>query len=748
MVYELLIDAVKQVLRREHDFILDLEFFGEFAKRNGKLLFRSSDTVHIDDVYLRHEVRTKQAKRASFFKGLKRKKHQEISSMVFKLVNLPTLFEEEAEYYRAKELKSPRKARAKMKRSKTQVLRPIHPRNLKSPPPGRLLGSRGCLRSRKLAPLRFFKNNFTKRGSAAQQDLTKLTHESEVKVIEEFSRTLARPAGVVGECLSVSGRIASNYTPLSRYLHVDFEKKNIRFFKLEDDHENQDPNQNKDSLEPYLKELKINITSNCGLDMDLFPTREEIDMFHRLQLKNQQLVRQKVTDQAPGEDTMIMLEEHDRNKLEILRLKAKNHREMLEKYRALVSSEIPQKVVFPISNQFLEDIFARVEINLKSANKKYFELEVDRLVAEIKRDYYWNIKKAVLDYVLKDRKQQRRLGIKLIDFSDLREWGEKDADCVVRNEDKRVEKLADPSQMRHSVLIKSEVKNVLKSRFSIINDGKMRKSTFSMLNRKNQGFDFQNMMRHQNSSQSNQVRLSNFRRPSKYNKDSTGALPNMNISSPKHKQKSKAKASESRSLRSDTRALESTPVFRENFQTKIQKLDRKLLLFKPAMKEIKTIRAYFKYSFDLRDQIIQKKDFDMDYKSIDQLLCLPEERLTLDWAHFVSNNLDRLEKFKTIVIPSWMQEITNVYQKSILGKVSKPMAIRFFDHVAGILSMDMRELVLTCLGKLSGFFQQFGKLVLSPREAIDNVSCDEAVMPKSFFKVQVELITRPLDLQM
>jgi hypothetical protein len=76
------------------------------------------------------------------------------------------------------------------------------------------------------------------------------------------------------------------------------------------------------------------------------------------------------------------------------------------------------------------------------------------------------------------------------------------------------------------------------------------------------------------------------------------------------------------------------------------------------------------------------------------------------------------------------------------------MAIRFFDHVAGILSMDMRELVLTCLRKLSEFFAKFEKFVLSPRAAIDNVNSKEPSMPNSFFKVNVELNSKPLDIHM
>jgi hypothetical protein len=669
LVYHLLLDSLKEILSRESDFVFDLEYFGEFTKKNGKLIYRSYDTVHINDIYLKHEMKEKQAKRANYFKGLKKKKHKDISSMVFKLVNLPTLFEEESEYLQTQQSKKKQKTRGRIRRSKTQILKPIKQRQHKSPGNARLLGTRGCLRSRKLAPLKYFKNNFAKDNTVFKKTFEKLENESEVKVIEEFSRTLAKPAGVLGECLSVSGRIGSNYTPLSRYLHVDLEKKQIRYYKLE---ETCKENKENASLEPLLKQLDINITNNCGLNMDLFPSRKEIDIFHSLQLKNKNLMQQKVVSEIKDEDTMIILEENDRNKLEILRLKTKNHQEMLKKYREIVSTEIPQKVVFPISNQFLEDIFTRVEINLKSANRKYLEAEVDKLVAEIKKDYYWNIKKAILDYILKDRKQQNRLGIKLIDFSNIREWGEKDLDCVIQSEDaKAVEKLGGHPQLRNSVLIKSEVKNMIHSRFSIINDGKMRKSTFSMLNKKNQigspGYGV--LVNNKSFMNSNgEMRKSGFR---KLSKNKISIANNVYSSSNDKNQISKEKISKSRSRKSitkSTKTISKQEIPRENFRSRVDKLQKKLVLFNPAMKEIKTIRAYFKYSFDLRDKIIINKAFDIEYKSIDDLIKTPKESLSQDWGDFINENLDRLEKFKSIVIPSWMQEISNVYQKSILGE--------------------------------------------------------------------------------
>lgn len=77
--------------------------------------------------------------------------------------------------------------------------------------------------------------------------------------------------------------------------------------------------------------------------------------------------------------------------------------------------------------------------------------------------------------------------------------------------------------------------------------------------------------------------------------------------------------------------------------------------------------------------------------------------------------------------------------------MSKPAAIKFFNSVAGVLAMDLREVVLTCLGSLSGFLATFDSRVFSPTEAIQNIECDKPEMPNSFFTVQIELASEGTD---
>ena len=50
-------------------------------------------------------------------------------------------------------------------------------------------------------------------------------------VIDGFARTIAAPISHTRFSFGVSGRIASNYTPTTKFLHIDFESKVIKYIK-------------------------------------------------------------------------------------------------------------------------------------------------------------------------------------------------------------------------------------------------------------------------------------------------------------------------------------------------------------------------------------------------------------------------------------------------------------------------------------------------------------------------------------
>jgi hypothetical protein len=388
----------------------------------------------------------------------------------------------------------------------------------------------------------------------------------------------------------------------------------------------------------------------------MYPSRKEIDKFHWLKLRNS-LDNNELKDKK-------LLNKTEKVDLEILKVKVDNHCQMLENYRFLITNGIPDIVIFPLSERFLEDIFRRVHIDFKGAKMMIIENQVELLVKEIKDDYLLHVKKAILDYILKDKKQRKRLNIEINSFENIREWGEEDLQCVLMSDQGlQVKEIPKTHHNRNSIIIKSEAKEVLNARFSILSDGKMRKSTFSMLNRRNQkssnNFDRQSLILNSKKIQTNVPRKRGFE------EIKTNSNPPINLSV-NFTMKNKYINSLGQKSQIDKKVV--ALVNRENFKTKVDELDKKLSLFEKPMKEILTIRNYFKYSFDKRDNIIDDKNFGLEYRHVKDLIEIPFQQFYQEWDGFLERNLKRIKMFREMVIPKWMEEISNVYQTLILGR--------------------------------------------------------------------------------
>jgi hypothetical protein len=736
-IFEHLISSIKLVLTRQDDWTLHLDFFGRFEHKQNTTIFFSSSQVYIPKTK-EPKPRTlieKSTSRSKAMKTLRKRKNKQIEGMIFKLVNLPSLLEEEQDYMTRKKYSKSKRIRQKSFARKPSMIDPSNLQNstLRSHRT-MILGRKGCLRSKRLKPLKLLKAKVGMNQEEINQNMLRIKKQEENRVVEEFSRTLARPAGIQGECLSVSGRIASNYTPLSRYLFIDYEKKRIMYLKLKDSQEKE--NKVKNNLNSFFMMRPKNVVIKN--DDFMYPTKEEIDEFHSLKLKcnlaKNNLNLQNITSTTEN----LIIDEHDKTRLAKLKKKIDNHFQMLKNYRTLISTGIPEKVIFPLSEKFLEDIFNRVNIDFRNAKLNVIETQVDLLVKEIKEDYQWNVKKAILDYILKDKKQRKRLKIGINNFETIREWGERDKQCVLMQKDPmEVRQISEDKNQRNSLLMKSEAKEVLNARFSILSDGKMRKSTFSMLNKKNQEID---LSQHAILGKKKKSQFIPYEKPQfQEQKQSVHKLskPNNRISVKFNSMKTYLNSFNAKNnIDKKVVAL----VHRENFKTKVEELGKKLTLFNKPMEEIQTIRNYFKYTFDRRDKIIKNNEFQLEYRHVKDLIEIPSKSYVMDWESFVDGNLSRIRSFRTHVIQKWMEEISNVYQTFVLGKMSKVEALRFFDSVTGILSIDLREVILHCLNKLSTFFKQFEKTILSPKRAVKNIKDKNPIMPKSYFKLTLQIL--------
>lgn len=663
-IFEQLLVAINTVLKRTDSWTLQLNFFGRFEHKQGRIIFFSCAKVYVNKEEEKVEtLQEKTTRRKKAVKTLQKRKKKQIEGMIFKLVNIPTLLEEEQEFHKKKTRKSKRLRRRSIARKSSVLQKTKKSKSVLRSNRTAILGQRGCLRSTRLKPLKLLKARMGLKQEEINKNMSEVKRQEEIKVVEEFSRTLARPAGIQGECLSVSGRIASNYTPLSRYLFIDYEKKRIMYLKLKDSPEKE--NKPKNNLKSFFLMRPKNLISKNP--MHLHPTKEEIDEFHSLTLKRKKAIQMKHSNTLQSNSQLIVLDETNKVKLDILKKKVDNHSKMLKNYRDLIACRIPEKVVFPLSEKFLEDIFNRVNIDFRGAKLAVIENQVDLLVKEIKEDYLWNVKKAILDYILKDKKQRQRLKINVNSFETIREWGDTDTQCVIIQKDPlEVRQISENKAQRNSVIIKSEAKEVLNDRFSIISDGKMRKSTFSMLNKKNQ------------------ENLNNFARRSLIasNMGPAGLPPKRNLkeiknSSTSSNQKTNRLSVKFNSMKNYLHSFQTKNnidkkvvalVHRENFKTKVEELSKKLTLFDKPMEEIQTIRNYFKYTFDRRDKIIKKEEFNLEYRHVKDLIEIPVQRFNLEWESFIERNLSRIRSFRNHVVQKWMEEVSNVYQTSILGK--------------------------------------------------------------------------------
>lgn len=180
-------------------------------------------------------------------------------------------------------------------------------------------------------------------------------------VIDQFARTIAAPISATKFSLSVSARIASNYTPSAKYLHIDTESKGIKYIRL--------------------KESKISLTANPEFLNQ--PADLEEELFY-------------VTNSQPN--------------IPELQKKIEARRTSYTRYKQYITNEIGDCVA-TIKQYWINDILDLIPSEYPYLDRYTVENMIDKMLHEINKDYYESIRKAILDYVLKDDDEKLRLGI-------------------------------------------------------------------------------------------------------------------------------------------------------------------------------------------------------------------------------------------------------------------------------------------------------------------------------------------------
>ncbi|EGR31445.1 hypothetical protein IMG5_109350, partial [Ichthyophthirius multifiliis] len=192
-------------------------------------------------------------------------------------------------------------------------------------------------------------------------------------ILDKFSRTLASPLSSQKHNLSISNRIASNYTPSSRKLYFDYESKGIKISKL----------------------------FNSAVQ---FTANEEL-----------------LQKPATFEEELLYVVAGVRNMELNSKIQAK--KTCYERYKMYIENEIPIEFVAPINNYWITDILDLIPHQLQYVDRGVMENMINQMLNEINKDYYDSVRKSILDYVLKDDTEMARIGIMeiydpIIDYGD------------------------------------------------------------------------------------------------------------------------------------------------------------------------------------------------------------------------------------------------------------------------------------------------------------------------------------------
>lgn len=181
-------------------------------------------------------------------------------------------------------------------------------------------------------------------------------------VIDSFSRTLAAPVSSQRHYLSVCHRIGTNYTQTGKGFYIDVDTRVVRYKDVND------------------TGTKLEIVS----DRDIEPA-----------------------DEAEEYEAVLYPQNCDPRRI-------KARRVSYNRYRQYVENEISVDVIAPIRQYWLTHIIELIPGDLHAVEKDRIEYLIDTMLNEINKDYFDSVRKSILDYILKDEMEMRRLGIQQV----------------------------------------------------------------------------------------------------------------------------------------------------------------------------------------------------------------------------------------------------------------------------------------------------------------------------------------------
>jgi len=200
-------------------------------------------------------------------------------------------------------------------------------------------------------PMALMKQTFKKPGKAASRF---------PPVIDAFSRTLAAPISSERHYFSVCHKIGTNFSPSAKGFFIDSEARIIKFKSMNGGGSKLDNGAEDDIIEPADEQEEYEAL--------LYPQNAD----------KKRIVARKTS---------------------------------YTRYRQYVENEISVDVIAPIRQYWLTHIIELIPGDLHAVEKERIEYLIDTMLNEINKDYFDSVRKSILDYILKNEKEMKRLKI-------------------------------------------------------------------------------------------------------------------------------------------------------------------------------------------------------------------------------------------------------------------------------------------------------------------------------------------------
>jgi dynein heavy chain len=184
-------------------------------------------------------------------------------------------------------------------------------------------------------------------------------------VIDAFSRTLAAPISSEKHYFSVCHKIGTNFTPTAKGFFIDTAQRLVKFKKMGE-------NTHKLDL--------VGAGSDSAFAMvEPADAQEEYNaLFYPQNIDKTRIQARKVS---------------------------------YARYRQYFENEISVDVIAPIRQYWLTHIIELIPGDLHAVEKGTIEMLIDSMLNEINKDYFDSVRKSILDYILKNQAEMKRLGI-------------------------------------------------------------------------------------------------------------------------------------------------------------------------------------------------------------------------------------------------------------------------------------------------------------------------------------------------